>query len=58
MQELRRGRVRRLWEWGRCIYRCIAFSYGTFSVYQNPWLVRALLAAVWTASKVIIGALI
>lgn len=58
MQELRKGRVQRLWEWGRCIYRCIAFSYGTFSVYQNPWLVRALLAAIWTAAKVILGALV
>ena len=54
-QALRKGRVRRLWEWGRCIYRCIAFSYGAFSVYENPWLVRALLAAIWTASKIILG---
>ncbi|KAK9806476.1 hypothetical protein WJX73_001182 [Symbiochloris irregularis] len=55
LQALRKGRVRRLWEWGRCIYRCIAFSYGAFSVYENPWLVRALLAAIWTASKIILG---
>ena len=35
--------------WGRMIYRLTAFSYGAFSVYENPWLVRAVLAALWTA---------
>ncbi|KAK9842931.1 hypothetical protein WJX74_004544 [Apatococcus lobatus] len=53
-QELSKSKIRRLWEWGRCIYRCIAFSYGAFSVYENPWLVRAVLMALWTASKLLI----
>jgi hypothetical protein len=56
LQELRKGRVRRLWEWGRAIYRITAFSYGAFSVYENPWLVRAVLAALWTACRMMVGA--
>ncbi|KAK9830611.1 hypothetical protein WJX81_005051 [Elliptochloris bilobata] len=53
-KELRKSRVRRLWDMGRMIYRLTAFSYGAFSVYENPWLVRAVLAALWTASRVIL----
>ncbi|BDA46305.1 hypothetical protein COCOBI_08-3970 [Coccomyxa sp. Obi] len=55
-KELKKGRVRRLWEWGRMIYRVTAFSYGAFSVYENPWLVRALLAALWTACRMLLRA--
>ena len=58
IQDLRKGHVRRFWEWGRCAYRCIAFSYGAFSVYENPWLVRAVVTALWTAGKVMLGMLI
>ena len=56
LQELKKGRVRRLWEWGRMLYRITAFSYGAFSVYENPWLVRAVLAALWTACRMLVGA--
>ncbi len=48
--------MRRLWEWGRMLYRITAFSYGAFSVYENPWLVRAVLAALWTACRMLVGA--
>lgn len=58
MQDLRKGHVRKFWEWGRCAYRCIAFSYGAFSVYENPWLVRAVVTALWTAGKVMLGMLL
>lgn len=58
VQELQKSRMRQLWGWGRAIYRCLAFSYGAFSVYENPWLVRALLAALWTASRMMFGLLI
>lgn len=57
-QDLRKGNVRRFWEWGRCAYRCIAFSYGAFSVYENPWLVRAVVTALWAAGKVMLGLLL
>lgn len=58
MQDLRKGNVQKFWEWGRCAYRCIAFSYGAFSVYENPWLVRAVVTALWTAGKVMLGMLL
>ena len=58
MQELRKSRTQKLWAWGRAIYRCVAFSYGAFSVYENPWLVRAVLAALWTASRMMFGLII
>jgi hypothetical protein len=54
-KELRKGRVRRLWEWGRFVYRYAAFGYGAFSVYENPWLVRAVLAALFTAARIMSG---
>lgn len=57
-RDLRKGHVRKFWEWGRCAYRCIAFSYGAFSVYENPWLVRAVVTALWTAGKVMLGMLL
>eukprot|EP00891_Asterochloris_glomerata_P007462 jgi/Astpho2/7462/e_gw1.00114.200.1_t len=56
-KELKKGRVRKLWEWGRFLYRGAAFSYGAFSVYENPWLVRAALTALWTAGRLMIGLL-
>lgn len=40
------------------MYRCIAFSYGAFSVYENPWLVRAAVTALWAAGKVMLGVLL
>jgi hypothetical protein len=55
MQELRKGRARRLWDWGKGFYRVGAVTYSAFSLYTNPWLVRAVLAALWTASKVMTG---
>lgn len=58
VQELRKSKMQQLWGWGRAIYRCVSFSYGAFTVYENPWLVRALLTAMWTASRVMFGLLI
>jgi hypothetical protein len=58
VQDLRKSKVRIAWEWGRCAYRAAAMSYGVFSVYENPWLFRALMAAMWAASKMIVGTLL
>jgi hypothetical protein len=55
LQSLRKGRVRQLWAWGRFLYRGVAIGYSVFSMYENPWLVRAVLAAIWTASKMMVG---
>ncbi len=55
LQELGKGRARKLWDWGKGLYRVSAVTYSAFSLYTNPWLVRAVLAALWTASKVMTG---
>jgi hypothetical protein len=57
-KELRKSRTQQLWTWGKAIYRCVSFSYGAFTVYENPWLVRAILTAMWTASRVMLGLLL
>ena len=54
-QELQQSRLQQVWHWGRTFYRCAAVSYSAFSLYTNPWLVRALVASVWTASRVLAG---
>lgn len=51
-QSLRRSKVKRLCEWGRYVYRWSAFTYSAVQMYQNPWLIQALLTALWTFSKV------
>ncbi|KFM23140.1 hypothetical protein F751_3331 [Auxenochlorella protothecoides] len=53
--ELRKGRVRRLLDWGRTIYRAVAVSYGAFSAYTNPWLAKAVLTALLTAVRMLAG---
>ena len=38
MAELRKGRVRRLVDWGKSLYRVGAIGYGAFSMFSNPWV--------------------
>lgn len=101
--ELRMGRIRRLWSWGkyvsplpsfckhsspfqspvliqalhclhplkpspeltpcvsffgRYLYRCTALGYSAFSMYQHPWIVAAVLRALYTSSKFIVGSMV
>lgn len=51
MHELRKGRMRRLWDWGRCFYRAGVVAYSAFSMFSNPWVAKAVLAALWTALR-------
>jgi hypothetical protein len=51
MAELKKGRVRRLLDWAQVLYRTGALGYGAFSVFTNPWLAKALLAALWSALR-------
>jgi hypothetical protein len=48
VQELRKGRVRRVMDWGRVLYRVGAVGYGAFTAFSNPWVAKAVLAALWT----------
>ena len=50
--ELHKSRVRRLWDWGKTLYRYSAVGYGAFGIYTNPWLARAALQALWTLSLI------
>lgn len=55
-KEIRKSNLRNLWEWGRSLYRAAAVSYAAFSMFQNPWLVMAILKATWAAAKFLLGA--
>mmetsp|Transcript_29000 Transcript_29000/g.92593 ORF Transcript_29000/g.92593 Transcript_29000/m.92593 type:complete len:225 (+) Transcript_29000:171-845(+) len=56
--ELRKGQIKRLWDWGKSLYRCAAVGSGLLSVYTNPWLVNALLSSLFTGSRVVCGLLL
>ncbi|PRW59956.1 hypothetical protein C2E21_1782 [Chlorella sorokiniana] len=51
MAELRKGRVRRLLDWGKLLYRLGAVGYGAFSMCTNPWVAKAVLAALWSCLR-------
>jgi len=51
LREIRKGRVRRLWDWGRFVYRAAALSYGAFAAYTNPWVAEAVVKGVFTCVK-------
>ncbi len=51
MAELRKGRVRRLLDWGKSLYRLGALGYGAFSAFTNPWVAKAVLAALWSCLR-------
>ena len=57
-QELKKGRIRRLADWTRTVYRAVAVSYGAFSAYTNPWLAKAVLTALLAALRALGGLLI
>jgi hypothetical protein len=37
---------------GRHVYRWSALTYSALQMYQNPWLVQAVIGAVWTFSRI------
>ena len=51
LREIRKGRVRKLWDWGRWVYRATALSYGAFAAYTNPWVAEAVFKAVFTFAR-------
>ncbi|GLC46379.1 hypothetical protein PLESTB_001768900 [Pleodorina starrii] len=52
LRTLKRSRFQRVCTWGRRVYRWSTYTYSAVQVYQNPWLMRALLAALWATSRV------
>jgi hypothetical protein len=55
LQEIRKSKFRLVWDWGRWLYRWSAIGYSAVSLYDNPWLVRAVVSAIWAASKFAFG---
>ena len=57
VQGLKASKFKQLCSWGRHVYRWSAMSYSCLQLYQNPWLVQAVLTAIWTFSRVSMKAL-
>lgn len=51
LKEIRKGKVRKLWDWGRFLYRAAAMSYGAFAAYTNPWIAEAVLRGLFTCAR-------
>lgn len=51
LKEIRKGRVKKLWDWGRLLYRVAAFGYGAFAAYTNPWIAEAVLKGLFTCLR-------
>jgi hypothetical protein len=49
--ELRKGKVQRIWDWGKLAYRAAALSYGAFAAYTNPWVAEAIVRGVFTCVR-------
>ncbi|KAG2502250.1 hypothetical protein HYH03_000736 [Edaphochlamys debaryana] len=52
LRTLKRNRFQRACSWGRRIYRWSMTTYSAVQFYQNPWLMRALVTALWATSRV------
>jgi hypothetical protein len=55
LQAIRRSRYRVIWDWGRWLYRWGAVSYSALQLYEHPWVVRAVVTAVWASSRMALG---
>jgi hypothetical protein len=42
-----------VWSWGRLLYRSAAISFSALQLYSNPWLLRAVLSALWASSRLL-----
>jgi hypothetical protein len=51
-QGLKQSRFRKLYSVGRAAYRWGSLSYSALQLYTNPWMVQAILTAIWTISRV------
>lgn len=51
-QSMKQSKFRRLCTLGTKAYRWTTLSYSALQVYQNPWLVQAVLTALWTFSRI------
>jgi hypothetical protein len=52
LQDLKKTRAQKLWKAGRMVYKWTALSYSALQMYHNPWLIRAILYALITFSRI------
>ena len=55
LAQLRRGKMRRLWDYGRTVHRWGVWLYGFGAMVENPWLIKALCVGLYTGGRVAIG---
>ena len=49
------SRAQRLYEGLTAASKCYGYVYGAFTMYNNPWLVRAVVMALWSALRMLTG---
>jgi len=52
LADLRASRLKRLWSWGKLVWKGGVASYSMFQVYCNPWILEAVLRVVWLTGRV------
>jgi len=51
LKDIRKGKVRRLFDWGKTLYRVAAMTSGAFAACSNPWVADAILRSLFTAAR-------
>ena len=52
-QDLKKSKAKSTWGWLTFIYRAASWSYSAFSFYTNPWILRAILAALCSVPRLL-----
>mmetsp|Transcript_5376 Transcript_5376/g.9274 ORF Transcript_5376/g.9274 Transcript_5376/m.9274 type:complete len:197 (-) Transcript_5376:1324-1914(-) len=51
LKTLKQSRFKQMWNVGRYAYRWTTLTWSAVQMYQNPWLIQAVLATLWTFSR-------
>ncbi len=51
LKDIRKGKVRRLFDWGKTLYRVTAMTSGAYAACSNPWIADAILRSLFTAAR-------
>lgn len=51
--ELKKSKVHSLWTWSKAVYRGSAWGYGVVNAYTHPWVVKAILMAIWHSMRML-----
>lgn len=50
-KDLKTSKLETAWLWSKFLYKIMTYGYNAFQVFENPWLVRAVAAALWSLPK-------